>query len=401
MIIKECVSVQNWNTVDKSKYLNRLFIQEEGEYRGHLLLDGSGHLRVNKDKHPFDSTFFMLTLPGDHYTVMPNRSGTSQTYYLTIFALENGDSLIAAYIESKLAGKTFRPRPAHRFIFDKILSKHHSRSLYQKESARYAFLSLLYGLTGDDGVETHRSENRDIIDRAVQFMHEHKYGDLRLDKLCGYINLSIPHFIRIFKADMGLPPMKYFTRIRVEEAAALLMSSDKTLAVIAEDLNFSSPAHFSKIFKQYMEMSPAQYRGNCINTLEKRQNRSLREIEKAYTLLNNIIDESPDLVFFKDINGMIMGCNQTLCRIMGMEKSEIIGRNDYDLFTRERAEFFIRRDGLVFRNNRPYKNEEWMTYPDGKRRKFEVYKAPFHDSEGRILGLIGISRDITDRSGGS
>ncbi len=38
-----------------------------------------------------------------------------------------------------------------------------------------------------------------------------------------------------------------------------------------------------------------------------------------------------------------------------------------------------------------------MVYPDGQKRKFEVYKAPFHDTEGKILGLIGISRDITDR----
>ncbi len=38
-----------------------------------------------------------------------------------------------------------------------------------------------------------------------------------------------------------------------------------------------------------------------------------------------------------------------------------------------------------------------MTYPNGRRRTFEVYKAPFHDDQGKIAGLIGISRDITDR----
>jgi PAS domain S-box-containing protein len=191
--------------------------------------------------------------------------------------------------------------------------------------------------------------------------------------------------------------MKYFTRIKVEAAAAQLMNSDKLLATIAEDLNFSSAAHFSKTFKQYMNISPTQYRNNYINTLEKRQKNSFKEIEKAYALLNNIIDESPDLVFYKDINGIMMGCNQALCRIIGMSRNEIIGRTDYDLFPREKAEHFIRRDGMIFRTNRPYKNEEWMVYPDGQKRKFEVYKAPFHDSDGNILGLIGISRDITDR----
>ena len=52
---------------------------------------------------------------------------------------------------------------------------------------------------------------------------------------------------------------------------------------------------------------------------------------------------------------------------------------------------------MVYRNNRAYKNEEEMTYPDGIKRTFEVHKAPFHDDQGNILGLVGISRDITDR----
>ncbi len=146
-----------------------------------------------------------------------------------------------------------------------------------------------------------------------------------------------------------------------------------------------------------MNVSPTQYRNNYINTLENRQERSLKEIEKAYILLNNLIDESPDLIFYKDTNGIMIGCNQAICNILGMTKEEVIGLSDHELFPREKAEHFIRRDNLIFRTNKPYKNEEWMVYPDGHKRKFEVYKAPFHDSDGKILGLIGISRDITDR----
>lgn len=397
MVIRECVCVNYLDKINRSRYLNTLFIQEEQEYRAHLVLDQTGYFRVNKEKHPIESGFFMVTQPGDHYTITPDLTKSALVYYLVIFDLDSGDGDLASYISSSLAGETFKLKPPSRFIFDDMISRLQSGNSFQRESARHLFLSLIYGLSKEEYLGAAGMEGRGAADKAVEFMQERKYSDFQLEELCRKLNLSVPHFIRLFKTKMGLPPMKYFTRIKVEEAAAQLMNSDKPLATVAEDLNFSSAAHFSKTFKQYMNISPTQYRNNYINTLEKRQKNSFKEIEKAYALLNNIIDESPDLVFYKDINGIMMGCNQALCRIIGMSKNEIIGRTDYDLFPREKAEHFIRRDGMIFRTNRPYKNEEWMVYPDGQKRKFEVYKAPFHDSDGNILGLIGISRDITDR----
>ena len=397
MIIRDCIYVSQKDTLNKSRYLHKLFIQDEHEYRAHLLLDMTGFFRQNREKHHINSGFFTITLPGDHYTITPDQSDTSLAYYLTIFELEEGDASAISLITSTLDGETYRLKPTFRFTFDEILSRLHSGNLFQQKSAHHLFMSLLYSLPEEEYISLNNPDGQEMIDRAVLFMQEHKYSEFRLEELSRHLNLSVPHFIRIFKSKMNLPPMKYFTRIKVEEAATLLMNSDRPLAVIAEELNFSSAAHFSKTFKQYMSVSPTQYRNNYINTLENRQERSLKEIEKAYALLNNIIDESPDLVFYKDINGIMMGCNQAVCRILGMTKDEIVGRSDYEFFSREKAEHFIRRDDMIFRTNRPYKNEEWMVYPDGQKRKFEVYKAPFHDSKGKILGLIGISRDITDR----
>lgn len=397
MNVRECIYVSYMDAVNKARYLNTLFIQEEREYRAHFMLDQTGYFRVNREKHAIESGFFTLTLPGDHYTLTPDLSNTSLGYYLVIFDLDETDAPLASFISSSLAGEIFKLKQTKRFTFDEIISRLHSGNQYQRESAHYTFLSQLYSLSKEEYLGVVNMEGRGMADKAVEFMQERKYSDFRLDELSSHLNLSVPHFIRIFKSKMGLPPMKYFARIKVEEAATLLMNSDKPLATIAEELNFSSPAHFSKTFKQYMNVSPTQYRNNYINTLENRQERSFKEIEKAYALLNNIIDESPDLVFYKDINGIMMGCNRATCDILGMTKDEIVGRSDYELFPREKAEHFTRRDGMIFRTNKPYKNEEWMVYPDGQKRKFEVYKAPFHDSEGNILGLIGISRDITDR----
>lgn len=397
MTIRDCIYVSKRDAITKTRYFNKLYIQEEREYRAHLFFDLEGYFRVNREKHRVDTGFFTVTAPGDHYTVTPDESLPSQGYYLTIFELDDEDTALASYLSSSVVGEIYRLHPVHRFSFDELVGKIQSGNLFQRESARHYFQSVLYGLSETGNFGLTRPDGREAVDKAIRFMQERTHGEFRLDTLCGFLNLSVPHFIRVFKAKTGLPPMKYYTRLKVEEAVTLLMNSDKPLAAIAEELNFSSAAHFSKIFKQYMGVSPTQYRNNYINTLENRQERSFREIEKAYALLNNIIDESPDLVFYKDINGNMMGCNNAFCEIMGMTKEEIIGRSDYELFSREMAEFFIRRDEVIFRTNRSYKNEEWMVYPDGRRRRFEVYKAPFHDAEGKLLGLIGVSRDITER----
>ena len=397
MIVRDCIFVSHMDSLSRSRYLNKVIIQERKEFRAHFLLDTTGGFRLNRDTFQIESGFFTITVPGDHYTIMPADSSDFLAYYMVIFELDDADSLMATLVDSTLAGEIYKLKPTDRFVFDEILFGLESESSFQQESARHRFLALLFGLPQEEYISVNHPDSQEMIDKAVAFMLEHKFSDFRLEELSSHLNVSVPHFIRIFKAKMHIPPMKYFTRIKVEEAAILLRNSDKPLAAIAEILNFSSASHFSKTFKHYINVSPTQYRNNYINTLEIRQKRSLKEIENAYTLLNNIIDESPDLVFYKDINGIMMGCNKAVCEILGMSKDELIGRSDYEFSSRESAEHFIRRDDLIFRTNKAYKNEEWMTYPDGHKRKFEVYKAPFHDSDGNILGLIGISRDITDR----
>ncbi|HOP40764.1 MAG TPA: ATP-binding protein, partial [Geobacteraceae bacterium] len=76
-------------------------------------------------------------------------------------------------------------------------------------------------------------------------------------------------------------------------------------------------------------------------------------------------------------------------------KQELIGLTDLDLFPREVAEFFRETDRQMMSEGKSRRNEEWLNYPDGRRALFDTLKTPFYDAEGTILGLIGISRDIT------
>jgi PAS domain S-box-containing protein len=394
MEIKDFNFLSFSNTYDKSHYFNNLIIQERDEFRLHYFSDMEGIFRVNKIKYMISSGSFFITHPGDHFSITSVKSERTLGYFMVILHPEKKERV---FFETELTRKSYTINSNQRMVLEEVLGKLNSQNLYIKESARYQILSFLYDLPNYQKQIQKYPDHHRYIEKALKYMQERVFEELHLKELCSYICISEPHCIRLFKGRMGTTPMKYFSRIKIEEAVNLLLTTNKPLGLIAEELQFSSAAHFSKTFKQYLSISPTQYRNNYINTLEHRQRVTIKERENAYDLLQNIIDASPDLIFFKDTHGVLMGGNKAFYNIMGRSREELVGKSDYEFFPKESADFFQKRDDMIFKNNRAIKNEEVMTYPNGRRRTFEVYKAPFTDDQGKVTGLIGISRDITDR----
>jgi PAS domain S-box-containing protein len=105
----------------------------------------------------------------------------------------------------------------------------------------------------------------------------------------------------------------------------------------------------------------------------------------------------PDLVWLKDANGIYLRCNPAFERFYGATEAEIVGRSDYDFVSRELADFFRDHDRKAMEAGQPCVNEEWLTFPqDGYRGLFETIKAPMYDNAGILIGVLGISRDITE-----
>ncbi len=121
------------------------------------------------------------------------------------------------------------------------------------------------------------------------------------------------------------------------------------------------------------------------------------EYQQRQALLVSLIDSIPDLIFYKDNNCVYLGCNKAFEAFAGLEESKITGLTDFDLFDKDMAKLFRTMDLQMMQQGGPRKNEEAVTYPDGNQVFLETLKTPFYDSEGNILGLIGISRDITER----
>ena len=118
----------------------------------------------------------------------------------------------------------------------------------------------------------------------------------------------------------------------------------------------------------------------------------------AETNLRTIINTIPDLIWLKDMNGIYLKCNPSFERFFGAKENEIIGKTDYDFVDRDLANFFRDHDQKALEAEKPSINEEWLTFAeDGYHGLFETIKTPMQDSNSKLIGVLGIARDITAR----
>ncbi len=113
--------------------------------------------------------------------------------------------------------------------------------------------------------------------------------------------------------------------------------------------------------------------------------------------LRALLNTIPDLVWLKDPNGVYLACNPRFESFFGAGETEILGKTDDAFVSAEQAEFFRANDRAAIAAGGPRMNEEWLTFTDGHRELMETIKAPVYDAADKLIGVLGIARDITER----
>ena len=115
-------------------------------------------------------------------------------------------------------------------------------------------------------------------------------------------------------------------------------------------------------------------------------------------LIQSLLDEIPDAIYFKDDKGHLIMVNKAHAEGLGLKPENVIGRTDFDFFSEKEAKKMTEDDIRVMRTGKPIIDKvERTTRPDGSIHYVSTTKLPRRDHNGNIVGIMGITRDITER----
>lgn len=140
---------------------------------------------------------------------------------------------------------------------------------------------------------------------------------------------------------------------------------------------------------------PERLSGVMIDITEEKK--VATELTKQHVLVRALIDSVPDLIFFKDVDSVYLGCNPAFEAFAGRSEREQVGKTDFAFFDHDTAQAFRAKDKEMLLAGQALSCEEWVTYPDGRKVLFDTLKTPLTDADGQVHGIVGISRDITER----
>jgi len=151
----------------------------------------------------------------------------------------------------------------------------------------------------------------------------------------------------------------------------------------------------------YMRLSVfmlAMTSGIIAHILLKRQQASTERANRSERFVNSIIDNIPGMIFIKDAEDLsFIRINEYGTQLLGLPNNELIGKNDYDFFPKQQADYFTRMDREVLASGtgKDISEEEIDTKYLGKRL-LHTKKVSVPDENGQPAFLLGLSQDITD-----
>jgi PAS domain S-box-containing protein len=131
--------------------------------------------------------------------------------------------------------------------------------------------------------------------------------------------------------------------------------------------------------------------------LEIRVFERTESLNQQVQFLQQMIDTLPSPIFYKNPQGIYIGCNNTFESYVGYSKKEIINKTDADLFPVDLAEISHQKDVLLLKNRGIQVYQAKFMHADHTVRDVIFKRATFNDPRGNIGGLIGVMLDITER----
>ena len=265
------------------------------------------------------------------------------------------------------------------------------------------FIRVIEDITGRKEAE---ERYRATFDNApVGIMHT-ALDDYRIlhanRKLCEMLGYSLDALLAMTSTDIVHPDFRYSDR---RSYMAQLLGGE--IQSFASERKFirkdGSPVWVNRTVSLVRDASGnPQYFIRVIEDVSERR-QAEEAVARERGLLRSVIDTVPDFIYVKDADGRFQVVNEAWLRSRGLSADQVAGKTVFDLFPREVAEDMAADDAAVLRT-REVKSDFESRLPvtggsgePGEKRWVSTTKAPMLDGAGNILGVVGVSRDITER----
>lgn len=244
---KENYCFYNKERVDYCGYLFQYTLSGSGIY-----CDGEREVRLQK------GDAFLIQFPCDSAYYLPS---ASEGYWEFIYLHFQGSGVDCLYKELTKKGTLLHLDPDRSsllYFFQKLheLQQELRFAPFEDSSWLYTFLIHLYrDLETPDPLK-----KSPLVQQAQAYLEANYAQEMNLSHMASEIRVSLPHITREFHAQMGLTPIRYLIKLRIEHAIRLLLSTSYDIQDIAQQCGFQSSNYFAKVFRKEVGLSPSRYR---------------------------------------------------------------------------------------------------------------------------------------------
>lgn len=226
-----------------------------------LTESGAGEVETRRGRDIGSAGSVWVFMPGEYHFGRVDLGGSWQ--YRALYLDEHVLERIGRQLGIKTnQGLLLRPGLHHDPDLAHMLLRAHASRVSERASEQEAWseaLSELYARYGDPPPADSKQAVRAAAVRLAQdYILEHFRDDISIDDLAGLTNVSRFHFIRSFRASIGIPPHAYINQVRVQHARKLLVAGWKASEAAIES-GFYDQSKLNRLFKRSYGVTPAHY----------------------------------------------------------------------------------------------------------------------------------------------
>ncbi|WP_276356216.1 helix-turn-helix transcriptional regulator [Cohnella caldifontis] len=252
-----------WQKINSPAYR---FAGDERPDSGHVIfqytLSGQGYLELEQQTHALPpGTGFLVKVPSKHCYYYARADEPWEILWLNL----RGDEANRIWdLVTEQEGPVIRRGAdssliVHYWKLFRMIAEEKVTDKYRLSALAYDWMLTLIQSSRELGKEI-GAQPGSVLDKAKTFIREHYASPLTLDAISEQCGINKHYLCRLFQKSEHTSPLAYLRDRRVEAALALLRTTDLPIREIGARCGFDTPSYFGKVFREYMSMTPKEYR---------------------------------------------------------------------------------------------------------------------------------------------